>query len=64
MGLSAGDTVYVGDAPADLEMARAVGAPFVAVGRTTSASMFAAAGVDRVWPGVGAWADHLLDGGV
>jgi HAD superfamily hydrolase (TIGR01509 family) len=62
LGVSAADTVYVGDAPADLEMARAVGAPFVAVGRTTSASTFAAGGVDRVWPGVGAWADHLLDG--
>lgn len=63
LGLRAADTVYVGDAPADLEMARAAGAPFVAVGRTTSASAFAAAGVDRVWPGVGAWVDHVLDGG-
>jgi len=34
----------------------------VAVGTTTPASVFRAAGVDRVWSGVGAWADDLLGG--
>ena len=62
MGLAPADTVYVGDAPADLEMARAVGAPFVAVGRTTDPAVFRAAGVERIWSGVGEWADALLDG--
>jgi HAD superfamily hydrolase (TIGR01509 family) len=62
LGLDAADTVYVGDTPVDLEMARAAGAPFVAVGRTTSAERFREAGADRVWPGVGAWADDLLEG--
>ena len=60
LGLAARDTVYVGDTTADLEMARAAGAPFVAVGSTTTEGAFRAAGVDRVWRGVGAWADHLL----
>jgi len=50
----------VGDTPVDLEMTRAAGASFVAVGTTTPASVFRAAGVDRVWSGVGAWADDLL----
>ncbi len=58
--VSAADTVYVGDTTVDLEMARAAGARFAAVGSTTSADAFRAAGVDRVWPGVGAWADDLL----
>jgi len=52
--------VYVGDTTVDLEMARAAGAPFVAVGTTTDAQDFRSAGVDRVWPGVRAWADELL----
>jgi HAD superfamily hydrolase (TIGR01509 family) len=60
LGLPAVDTVYVGDTPVDLEMARAAGAAFVAVGSTTAADAFKAAGADRVWPGVGAWADDLL----
>lgn len=62
LGLAPADSVFVGDAPADLEMARAVGAPFVAVGRTTDAAVFRAAGVERVWSGVGEWADALIDG--
>lgn len=56
------ESVYVGDTTVDLEMARAAGARFVAVGTTTSAAAFRAAGVDRVWPSVGAWADQLLEG--
>jgi len=60
MGVAAADTVYVGDTTVDMEMARAAGAPFVAVGRTTSPEVFRAHGVDTVWPGVGAWADDLL----
>ncbi len=63
MGLAAGDAIYLGDTPADLEMARAAGAGFVAVGTTTSVSAFLAAGADRVWPGVGAWAEALLRSG-
>jgi HAD superfamily hydrolase (TIGR01509 family) len=62
LGVPAGHAVYVGDTPTDLEMARAAGTPFVAVGRTTADAAFLALGVDRVWPGVGAWADALLDG--
>jgi HAD superfamily hydrolase (TIGR01509 family) len=61
LGLAAADTVYVGDTTVDLEMARAAGAAFVAVGTTTSPADFRAAGVGRVWTGVGAWADDLLD---
>ena len=60
MGVAAADTVYVGDTTVDLEMARAAGAPFVAVGRTTSPEVFRAHGVDTVWPGVGSWVDDLL----
>jgi phosphoglycolate phosphatase len=60
MGVPPAGSVYVGDATADLEMARAVGASFVAVGRTTEPAVFRAAGVDRVWSGVGEWVDHLL----
>jgi HAD superfamily hydrolase (TIGR01509 family) len=60
LDLAAADTVYVGDTPVDLEMAHAAGAAFVAVGSTTSAEAFRAAGADRLWPGVGAWADDLL----
>ena len=41
-------------------MAEAAGSPFVAVGTTTTADVFRAAGIDRVWPGVGAWVDDLL----
>jgi HAD superfamily hydrolase (TIGR01509 family) len=58
--VDAADTVYVGDTTVDLEMARRAGAAFAAVGTTTSDGVFAAAGVARVWPGVGAWADDLL----
>jgi phosphoglycolate phosphatase len=52
--------VYVGDTVTDLAMARAAGSAFVAVGDTTMARAFVEAGADRVWPGVGAWADDLL----
>ena len=41
-------------------MAEAAGSPFVAVGTTTTADAFRSAGVERVWPGVGAWVDDLL----
>src|SRR3954449_7533620 len=60
LGVAAGETVYVGDTTVDLEMARAAGAPFVAVGTTTAPDDFRSAGVPRVWTGVGAWADDLL----
>jgi HAD superfamily hydrolase (TIGR01509 family) len=62
LGVAAADTVYVGDTTVDLEMALAAGATFVAVGTTTSESAFREAGVDRVWPGVAAWAADLLGG--
>jgi HAD superfamily hydrolase (TIGR01509 family) len=62
LGVAAADTVYVGDTTVDLAMASAAGAPFVAVGTTTSEAAFVEAGVERVWPGVGAWADDLLGG--
>jgi HAD superfamily hydrolase (TIGR01509 family) len=55
-----GDAVYVGDTTIDLAMAAAAGTPFEAVAGTTTEASFRAAGVDRVWPGVGAWADDLL----
>jgi pyrophosphatase PpaX len=58
--LSSDATIYVGDTVVDLEMARSAGAPFAAVGTTTPGEAFHAAGVDRVWSGVGAWADALL----
>lgn len=60
--LPAERTVYVGDTTVDLEMARAAGAPFEAVGATIPASVFEAAGVGRVWTGVDAWVDELLAG--
>jgi pyrophosphatase PpaX len=60
LGLAAEQTVYVGDTTVDLQMARAAGARFAAVGTTTPEAVFRAAGADRVWPGVGAWADDLL----
>jgi pyrophosphatase PpaX len=60
MALPADATVYVGDTVVDLEMAQAAGAPFAAVGTTTPPDTFLAAGADRVWPGVGAWADTVL----
>lgn len=60
LGVAAADTVYVGDTTVDLEMAAAAGAAFAAVGGTTTESAFRAAGVDRIWPGVGAWADDLF----
>jgi phosphoglycolate phosphatase len=63
LGVPAGDAVYVGDTITDLEMARSAGARFAAVGATTPAQAFRAAGVDHVWPGVGAWADGLLAAG-
>jgi pyrophosphatase PpaX len=62
LGVAPATTIYVGDTPVDLEMTRAAGATFVAVGTTTPASVFREAGVDRVWDGVGAWADDLLAG--
>jgi len=60
LGVAPADAVYVGDTTVDLEMTLAAGAAFAAVGGTTSLTAFRAAGVDRVWPGVGAWADDLL----
>lgn len=60
LSVPAGRTVYVGDTTVDLAMARAVGAGFAAVGTTTPVEVFREAGVERVWPGVGAWADDLL----
>ncbi len=54
------DAVYVGDTTVDLEMARRAGTGFAAVGDTTTEAAFRAAGVSRVWSGVGAWADDLL----
>ena len=54
------DAVYVGDTTIDLAMASAAGTPFEAVAGTTTDAAFRAAGVERVWPGVGAWADDLL----
>jgi HAD superfamily hydrolase (TIGR01509 family) len=60
LGVAPAATVYVGDTTVDLEMASAAGARFAAVGTTTSADDFRAAGVTRVWAGVGAWADDLL----
>jgi len=60
LGVAPAASTYVGDTPVDLEMTRAAGASFVAVGTTTPASVFLAAGVDRVWGGVGAWTDDLL----
>ncbi len=60
LGVDPADTIYVGDTTVDLEMAVRAGASFAAVGTTTSEAAFAEAGVDRVWPGVGAWADALL----
>jgi pyrophosphatase PpaX len=60
LGVAAADTVYVGDTLVDMEMAMAAGARFAAVGGTMEAARFHQAGVDRVWSGVGAWADDLL----
>jgi pyrophosphatase PpaX len=60
LGVASHDAVYLGDTTVDLEMAAAAGTPFIAVGRTTSEETFAGAGVERVWPGIGAWADDLL----
>lgn len=60
LGVAPGRTVYVGDTTVDLEMARAAGTAFAAVGSTTPEPAFLAAGVDRVWAGVGAWAEDLL----
>jgi phosphoglycolate phosphatase len=60
LGVAPADSVYVGDTTVDLEMAAAAGAPFVAIGGTTAERAFLAAGAERVWAGVGAWADDLL----
>jgi phosphoglycolate phosphatase len=60
LGVAPADTIYIGDTTVDLEMASAAGADFAAVGVTTSETTFREAGVERVWPGVGAWADDLL----
>ena len=54
------DAVYVGDTTVDLAMASAAGTSFAAVAGTTSDASFRAAGVDRIWPGVGDWVDHLV----
>jgi HAD superfamily hydrolase (TIGR01509 family) len=62
LGVDPAAAVYVGDTLTDLEMARAAGSSFVAVGDTTMEQAFLEAGADRVWPGVGAWADDLLAG--
>jgi HAD superfamily hydrolase (TIGR01509 family) len=63
LGVAPAATIYVGDTPVDLEMTRAAGASFAAVGTTTPEEVFRAAGVDRVWSGVGAWTDDLLGPG-
>lgn len=60
LGVAPAATIYVGDTPVDLEMTLAAGASFVAVGATTPEAVFLAAGVERVWSGVGAWTDDLL----
>lgn len=60
LAVEAADTVYVGDTPVDLEMAVRAGATFAAVGSTTPEAVFRQAGVERVWAGVGPWADDLL----
>jgi HAD superfamily hydrolase (TIGR01509 family) len=60
LGVRAPDALYVGDTTVDLEMAAAAGTPFVAVGVTTAAARFREAGIETVWPGVGAWVDDLL----
>ena len=60
LGVDPADSVYVGDTTVDLEMASSAGAPFEAVAGTTSEAAFRAAGVERVWPGVGQWVDDLL----
>ena len=54
------DAIYVGDTTVDLEMAAAAGTPFAAVAGTTSDASFRAAGVDRIWPGVGEWVDDMV----
>ncbi len=54
------DSIYVGDTTVDLAMASAAGAPFAAVAGTTTEAAFRTAGVERVWAGVGAWAEDLL----
>jgi HAD superfamily hydrolase (TIGR01509 family) len=63
LGVDAADAIYVGDTTVDLAMADAAGTPFVAVGTTTADATFRAAGIDRVWPSVGAWVDDLLGHG-
>ena len=60
LGVDAADAVYVGDTTVDQAMAAAAGAPFAAVAGTTSEAAFREAGIERVWPDVGAWADDLL----
>ena len=60
LAVEAADTVYVGDTTVDLEMAVRAGTSFAAVGVTTPEVAFREAGVERVWTGVGAWADDLL----
>jgi HAD superfamily hydrolase (TIGR01509 family) len=60
LGVRPADAVYVGDTTVDLAMAAAAGTPFEAVAGTTSEATFRAAGVARVWTGVGEWADDLL----
>ena len=60
LGIDPADSVYVGDTTVDLEMAFSAGAPFEAVAGTTSEATFRAAGVTRVWTGVGQWVDDLL----
>jgi HAD superfamily hydrolase (TIGR01509 family) len=63
LGLPPERSVYVGDTTVDLEMARAAGVDFAAVGGTTSEAAFRAAGAEYVWRGVGEWADALLRAG-
>src|SRR5262245_19117251 len=62
LGVDPGDAIYVVDTTVDLAMASAAGTPFAAVAGTTSEAAFRAAGVERVWAGVGEWADDLLGG--
>ena len=61
LGLAAADTVYVGDTAVDLEMARAAGSTFVAVGSTTAEASFRAAGVTRCGPASATGRTTLLE---
>lgn len=56
--------VYVGDAPDDMRMARAVGARGIGiVGPLATADDLVAAGAAEVWDSVVGWVDRYLDAG-